>query len=107
METESLTLNSSNVTRAQILELIETLPMERLQSVYDFVLFLKTRPLAYLEEDIFGESEEEIQADEAKWEAQFAVNRDKLRALAEEATAEYRAGKTKPMEFTREGRLKR
>jgi hypothetical protein len=107
MDTERLTFNSSNITRKQVLDLVETLPAERLQSVYDFVLFLKTRPPVFAEEDIFGESEAEIQADEERWDAKFAATRDKLRLIAEEATAEYRAGRTKPMKFTPEGRLKR
>ncbi len=106
MDTESLALSGSTITRREVHNLIETLPAERLQSVYDFVLFLKTRPLL-AEEDIFGESEAEIEADEARWEEKFAATRDKLLLLAEEATAEYHAGKTKPMKFTREGRLKR
>lgn len=106
MEKESSTVGRSSITRQEVLDLIEALPIERLQSVYDFVLFLKTRSLL-TEEDVFGESEAEIEADEARWEEKFAATRDKLLLLAEEATAEYRAGKTKPMKFTREGRLKR
>jgi hypothetical protein len=57
--------------------------------------------------DLFGESAEEIRADEEEWEQQFAASRDELREMAREAAAEYRAGKTKPMEFTPEGRLVR
>jgi len=57
--------------------------------------------------DLFGETEEEIRADEEAWERQFAESHDALRTMAREAAAEYRAGRTKPMEFTSEGRLAR
>jgi len=50
------------------------------------------------EGDIFGETEDEVRADEEQWEKQFAASRDKLRAIAGEAAAEYRAGRTKPKE---------
>lgn len=39
---------------------------------------------------------EEI-ASEQRWEASFAKSQDKLAKLAEEALAEYNAGRTKPL----------
>jgi len=57
--------------------------------------------------DLFGETEEEIRADEEVWTRQFVGSHDMLRMMAQEAAAEYRAGRTKPMEFTSEGRLAR
>jgi sarcosine oxidase delta subunit len=59
------------------------------------------------EADIFDQTEDEVRADEAWWDQQFAVSRDELKAMAREAAAEYRAGRTKPMGFTLEGRLAR
>ena len=47
-----------------------------------------------------GETEEAIRADEKAWDRQFAESRHALRTIAREAAAEYRAGRTKPMEFT-------
>jgi hypothetical protein len=84
------------VTRQEVIDLVMTLPMDRLISVYDFARFVQAHPL----DDIFGETENEIRADEEQWEQQFSVSCDGLRAIAREAAAEYRAGKTKPIEFT-------
>lgn len=94
---------TETVTRQQVIDLVMTLPPERLMSVYDFARFVQDHPL----EDIFGETEDEIRADEEQWEQQFSASRDELRGIAREAAAEYRAGKTKPMEFTSEDRLAR
>jgi len=75
-------------------------------SVHDFVRFV-TQSSLVPSRDLFGETEAEIRADEKAWEHQFTESRDVLRALAREAAAEYWAGRTKPMEFTPEGRLTR
>lgn len=96
------------ISRQQVVDLIMTLPLERLISVYDFVRFVKLQPVPFLpEDDIFGETEDEILADEERWEQQFEASRDALRARAHEAAAEFRAGRTTPMEFTPEGCLAR
>jgi hypothetical protein len=58
-------------------------------------------------EDIFGETEDEIRADEEKWQRHFAALRKQLRVMAREAAAEVRAGQSKPMAFTADGRLER
>ena len=105
---ESQTMSAHTVTPQQVVDLIMSLPPDRLVSVYDFALFVKRHPLpSLLEGDIFGETEDEVRADEERWEQQFAASHDRLRAMAGEAAAEYRAGRTKPMEFTPEGRLAR
>lgn len=99
---------SGMITHQQVADLVMTLPPERLTSVYDFVRFVQSHPLALIPAvDMFGETEDEIRADEEQWEQQFTASRDGLRKMAREAAAEYRAGKTKPMEFTPEGRLAR
>jgi len=64
-------------------------------------------PVSEPECDLFGETEAETRADEEVWQRQFAESRDALRTMAQVAAAEYRAGCTKPMEFTAEGRLAR
>ncbi len=53
------------------------------------------------------ESIDEIEADNARWDALLATEESQalLEQLADEALAEYRAGKTKPMAFTDDGRL--
>lgn len=94
------------VTYEEVVNLLATLPLERLNSVYDFALFLKYQPLVPIPEtDIFGATQEEIRADEERWNQQFAESRGKLRALAHEAAEEFRSGRTKPMRFTSDGRL--
>lgn len=53
------------------------------------------------------ESIDEIEADNVRWDALLATEESQalLEQLADEALAEYRAGKTKPMAFTDDGRL--
>ncbi len=93
------------LTHQQVIDLVLTLPLERLRSVYDFALFLKQAQEPFT--DIFGETVEEIQADEAQWKQQFSSSHEQMRAMAREVATEFRAGRTKPMEFTPEGRLAR
>lgn len=98
----------TTITREQVIELINTLPEERLQSLYDFTLFLKRQPIELTPEtDLFGESAAEIEADEGRWQEQYDASRDQLRRMAREAAAEFRAGRTHPMEFSEDGRLLR
>ncbi len=94
-------------TIEQVVDLVATLPPDRLASVYDFALFIKSHPLMLAAADVVGETEDEIRADEAEWARQFEVSRERLRAIAREAAAEFHAGRTKPMNFTLEGRLAR
>jgi len=75
-------------------------------SVHDFARFV-TQSALVPGRDLFGETEAEIRADEEVWTRQFVGSRDMLRMMAQEAAAEYRAGRTKPMEFTAERRLTR
>ena len=89
------------ITHQQVIDLVTTLPEEQLRSLYDFTLFLKQQAVVLTpESDLFGESAEEIEADEALWQEQFAASREKLRSLASETAAEFRAGRTQPMGFS-------
>ncbi len=68
------------------------MPLARTLQLYQFALFLKTHPLPT--EETF----EEIAADEALWEAQFAAtDNGKLAALVATVEAEINEGKTLPM----------
>ena len=96
-------MQTETVTRQQVVELVMALPADRLASVYDFARYIQSHPLGAFT-DIFGETAEEIGADEELWERQFEASRDELRSMAREAAAEYRAGKTKPMEFSSDGK---
>jgi hypothetical protein len=103
-----MTMSTSAITPEQVIDLVMTLPPDRLLSVYDFALFVKQHPLTTrTEPDIFGETEGQIQADEEEWDRQFAASREELRAMAREAEAEYRADGTEPMTFAPDGRLER
>lgn len=105
---QSSIVSQTQITHQQVIDLVKTLPNERLRSLYDFALFLKVQPaIPVAEPDIFGESEEEIRADEERWDEQFAATKNQLRTLAYEAAAEFRTGQTAPMAFTNEGRLVR
>ncbi len=95
---------TETITRQQVVELVMTLPADRLVSVYDFARFVQSHPLEIaLTPDIFGETADEIRADEEQWAQQFAASRQALRSMARDAVADYRAGKTRPLEFTSEG----
>ncbi len=101
-------MTTATVTHQQVIELVKMLPKERLQSLYDFTVFLKQQSMALTPEtDLFGESAEEIEDDEARWQEQFAASRESLRAMAREAKEDYLAGRTKPMEFDEYDRILR
>lgn len=101
-------MSEETITREKVVELVMTLPEDLLTSVYDFARFIQTHPLAKIPtDDIFGETAEEIRSDEEEWERQFTGSRDELRKMAQEAASEYRAGKTRPMEFDSEGKPSR
>lgn len=96
----------TDITRENVIDLVRSLPADRLLSLYDFALYLKTRrPVIGSEGDIFGESGQDIRADEMWWDEQFARSESKLLRLAEEAAEEYNTGHTTPMEFDEHGRL--
>jgi hypothetical protein len=60
-------------------------------------------------EPIQDEGTSENEADNARWDALLATDEAQtlLEKLAGEAEAEHRAGKTRPMAFSHEGRLLR
>jgi hypothetical protein len=75
-----------------ITDIATTMPLVRTVQLYQFALFLKTNPLPT--EETF----EEIAADEAQWDTQFAATADeKLAALVATVEAEINEGKTLPM----------
>ncbi|MGB9670531.1 MAG: hypothetical protein ACPLXR_05170 [Halothiobacillaceae bacterium] len=75
-----------------ITDIAAAMPLARTLQLYHFALFLKTHPLPT--EETF----EEIAADEALWDAQFAaMDDDKLAALIAAVETEINEGKTLPM----------
>lgn len=98
------TLSEESTYEQTLLSIVRTLPTERLRQVVQFARFLQVQTLdefALVEE----ESPEDIAADEALWDAQFAATQDGLAKMAEKVRAEIRAGKSKPMIFTPDGRI--
>jgi hypothetical protein len=75
-----------------ISDIAAAMPLARTVQLYEFALFLKSHPLPA--EETF----EEIAADEALWDVQFAAtDNDKLTALVASVEAEINEGKTVPM----------
>jgi hypothetical protein len=92
---------SSKYVRA-IAELVAKMSVERAAQVYDFACFLQTRPMHTElgdrdDDDWLNDTEEQMQAEDALWDAAYARNRDEFVALAEAARAEIEAGMTQPM----------
>lgn len=56
-------------------------------------------------EDIFGETDDEIRADEEQWQREFAASREQLRNMGREAAAEFRVGESIPMTFLAHGQF--
>ncbi|MGC9039211.1 MAG: hypothetical protein ACP5MJ_06895 [Roseiflexus sp.] len=75
-----------------IADIATTMPLARTMQLYQFARFLQAHPLPT--EETF----EEIVADEAIWDAQFAATSDdKLAALLAAVETEINASKTLPM----------
>jgi hypothetical protein len=75
-----------------ITEIAAAMPLARTVQLYEFALFLQSHPLPA--EETF----EEIAADEALWDAQFAATDDKkLAAIIASVEKEISAGETLPM----------
>ena len=78
------------------------MPVEQAVQVYNFVRFLRSQPkqvplVADEDEDWLSDSEEQMQAEDALWEATQDCHRDKFEALVEAARAEIAADATQPM----------
>ena len=75
-----------------ISEIAAAMPLARTVQLYEFALFLQSHPLPA------GETFEQIAADEALWDAQFAATDDhKLAAIVASVEKEIEAGETLPM----------
>ncbi len=88
-----------------LLHIFRALPPQRAEQLLDFARFLESQRLA---EDLFGEEDEAgVEGDDARWDALLASAEGQtlLDQLTEEALAEHRAGKTRPMAFDDEGRI--
>ncbi|MEW5985197.1 MAG: hypothetical protein AB1791_01025 [Chloroflexota bacterium] len=96
-------------TEQQLLGVVRKLPPDRVYEVIDFAQFLefkitKTQDLELLDED---GSEEEITADNARWDALLASDESQrlFEKMADEVMAEIQAGNVRPMIFTEDGEI--
>jgi len=88
-----------------LISIVRTLPVERIVQILDYARYIQSQTIedfGFLDDD---ETEEEILADEARWDAQFAATQDDLKKMADKVQAEIRAGRTMPMVFTKDGGL--
>ncbi len=88
-----------------LLNIVRSLPPNRVAQLVDFARFLEAQILS--EELVQEEDIAEVEADNARWDALLATDESQalLKKLADEALTEHRAGKTKPMAFSDEGRI--
>ncbi len=88
-----------------LISIVRTLPVERIVQILDYARYIQSQTIedfGFLDDD---ETADEILADEARWDAQFAATQDDLKKMADKVRAEIRAGRTMPMVFTKDGRL--
>lgn len=85
-----------------LMGIVRSLPAERVVQILDYARYIQSQTDGQLNED---ETEEEIRADEAHWNSQFAATQDGLKKMADKVRAEIRAGRTMPMVFSKEGKM--
>jgi len=86
-----------------LIGIVRALPVERVAQILDYARYIQSQTredFRLLDDD---ETEEEIQADEARWDALFAATQDGLKKMADQVRADIRAGRTMPMVFTKDG----
>ena len=86
----------------EVAKLVAKMPTTQAAQVYDFVCFLQTRPVHTVfvdhdDDDWLNDTEEQMQAEDALWEAAYSRHHDHFDALAKAALAEIEAGTTQPM----------
>jgi hypothetical protein len=103
---DSVASTGGHMIDHQLLKIARSLPPSRAAQLVDFARFLEAQSMAESMERQ-DESIDEIEADNARWDALLATDESQalLERLADEALAELRAGKTRPMAFTDDGRL--
>jgi len=82
--------------------IIKAMSLDRAAQVYDFARFLQAAPAAPspIAEDPdawLSDSEEEMQAEDAMWDATYERHREEFAAIRETARGEIKAGVTQPL----------
>jgi hypothetical protein len=99
------TVSQPSAYEQALISIVRTLPLERIVQILDYARYIQSQTVedfGFLDDD---ETEEEILADEALWDAQFAATQDDLNKMADKVRADIRAGRTMPMVFTKDGKL--
>lgn len=88
-----------------LVEIIRTLPPDRAEQLMDFARFLEGQMLS--EELLQDDEAEKIEEDNAQWDALVGTDAGQvmLEKLAQEALAEHRAGRSRPMNIDEKGRI--
>ena len=92
----------------KLVGIIRRLPPERVSEVIDFAQFLEFQTIQAFEGlPDEGASEEEISAENARWDALLATDESQhlLEKMADEALAEIQAGHARPLAFTKDGEI--
>ena len=82
--------------------IVAVMPPEQAAQVYDFARFLRAQPFPPASgtedaDDWLNDSEDDMQAEDAVWEAVYEQHKEKFLALREAANAEIAAGSTEEM----------
>jgi tRNA isopentenyl-2-thiomethyl-A-37 hydroxylase MiaE len=88
-----------------LLGIVRALPPERVVQILDYARYIESQAgedFGILHDD---ETLEEVIADEAQWEAQFAETQGGLKKMAEKVREDIRAGRTPKMVFKKDGRI--
>lgn len=106
MNVQTVDYNDYQNYESVLVAIVRTLPPHRAEQLVDFARFLEAQRLT--EELVQSESIEEIEADNARWDELLATDASQtlLEKLAGEALAEHRAGKTRPITFTKDGQIR-
>ena len=89
--------------------IVRAMSLERAAQVYDFARFLQTQPAgpSPIPEDSDGwlnDSEEQMQAEDALWDAAYSRHSEEFSTLRETAREEIQSGVTKPL-FDEQGNV--
>ena len=105
---ETQTVSKPVTSEQKLIGIIRRLPPERVSQVIDFAQFLEFQTTR-TDEGVLDEemSEEEISAENARWDALLATDASQhlLEKMADAALAEIQAGHARPMVFTEDGEI--
>lgn len=103
---ETQTTYRSATPEQTVVQIMRKLPPERVSELVDFARFLEFRATERFEDWVETQSEQAASA-ERRWDELFARPEAKqlMRQMAQEAQADYHAGRTTEIAETEDGRL--